>query len=93
MTIKFTTPESENYKALARRMAWIAIGNAETEAELGCVAGTTYDSMLDIYHAFEGDDEIRNDVLIARKAMRQSEWGLDFRAEEFDLELDPEWQE
>lgn len=93
MTIKFTTPESEKYKALARRMAYIAIGNAETEAELGCVTGSTFETMLDIYDAFPDDEELRQDCLLARKAMRQNEWGLEFPAEDFDLPLDAEWQE
>lgn len=93
MTIKFTTPESEKYKALARQMAYIAIGNAETEAELGSVTGSTFDSLLDIFYAFPDDAELRQDCLLARKAMRQTEWGDGFIATVFDLELDPEWQE
>jgi hypothetical protein len=75
------------------RLAWLAIGNAETEAELGCVTQSTYDSMLDIYYMFKGDNAMRQDVLAARKAMRQNEWGIEFPAEEFDLPLDPEWLE
>lgn len=93
MTIKFTTPESEHYKKLARQMAYIAISNAETEAEIGAVTGSTFDSLLDIYHAFPDDAELRQDCLLARKAMRQNEWGIEFPVEEFDLPLDPEWQE
>ena len=83
-----------DYKALARSMAYIAIGNAETEAELGAVTGSTFESMLDIYHAFPEDAELRQDCLVARKAMRQTEWGDELGViEDFDLELDEEWRE
>jgi hypothetical protein len=92
-TISSLRDELTLWKGRAKRLAWIAIGNAETEAEIGLVAGTTFESMIDIYDMFSGDNEIQRDVLIARKTMRQSEWGCDFRATEFDLELDPEWQE
>lgn len=85
--------ELDKYKALARSMAYLAIGNAETEAELGCVTESTFDSMLDIFYAFPDDAELRNDCLAARKAMRQNEWGIEFIATVFDLELDPEWQD
>jgi hypothetical protein len=80
-------------KGKAVRLAWIAIGNAETEAELGSVCQDTYDSMLDIYEMFKDNYEIRRDVLNARKAMRQNEWGIDFPVEEFDLPLDADWQD
>lgn len=75
------------------RLAWIAIGNAETEADLGSVCQGTYDSMLDIYDMFPKNHAIRRDALAARKSMRQNEWGIEFPVEEFDLELDPEWQD
>ena len=78
---------------LNKQLAYYVIGNAETEAEMGSVCESTYDSLLDIYFIFEGDAEMQSDVLVARKAMRQNEWGIEFRAEEFDLELDEDWQE
>lgn len=78
---------------LNKQLAYYVIGNAETEADMGSVCESTYDSLLDIYFIFEGDSEMQNDVLVARKAMRQNEWGIEFRAEEFDLDLDPDWQE
>ena len=83
----------ETYKKLARQMAYIAIGNAETEAEIGAVTGSTFDSLLDIYNAFPDDAELRQDCLLARKTMRQNEWGDYFTPEDIDLPLDPEWQE
>jgi len=85
--------ELTSAKALARAMAYLVICNAETEAELGAVSGYAFDSILDIYHSFPDDAELREDCLKARKAMRQSEWGDAFVIETFDLELDPEWQE
>ena len=85
--------ELTSARALARAMAYLVICNAETEAELGAVSGYTFDSILDIYHSFPDDAELREDCLKARNALRLISWGDFFIIESFDLELDPEWKE
>ena len=78
--------ETEQWQDLAKKLAMLAIGNAESEAEVGLVSRHTYDSMVDIYDAFlVVDPEIADYALGARWLIRQSEWATDYPVEYFDI--------
>jgi hypothetical protein len=83
-----------NWQDKARLMAELLIEVANSEAEMGSVSGTMFDALGDVYAVFVNTiPDIAIDAQEARKNMRQTEWGNEFKADDFDLELDPEWVE
>lgn len=82
-----------NWESNARLMAELVIETAAVGAEMGCVLGTSFDALADVYAVFiDYMPGIAHDARVARKQMRETEWGDDLgTVYEWDLELDEEW--
>jgi hypothetical protein len=109
-TADFTAQENEPNDALVaqrlyeamkrnehtmRLMAELLISVADAEADMGSVSGTMFEALADVHDSFiDVMPGIAHDARVARKNMRQTEWGDDLGyLHEWDLELDEEWQE
>lgn len=85
-----------NWQDTARLMAELLIEVANSEADMGSVSGTMFEALEAVYGRFIDSDMpgIAHDARVARKNMRQTEWGSDLGyLNEWDLELDEEWRE
>lgn len=78
---------------LAERTAWLAIGIANTQAELGLITGEAFDSMGELFQAWKYTNaDIAEAALVARRELRCNEWGIEFTGVLMeDLPLPAEW--
>jgi hypothetical protein len=78
----------------ARLMAELLIEVANAEADMASVSGTMFEALADVHDVFIDElPGIAHDARVARKNMRQTEWGDDLGyLHEWDLELDEDWR-
>lgn len=83
-----------NWENIAGKAIVNLIWVARSEADMGSVSGTMFDALGETYDDIKDiDPSTADEILQARKEMRQTEWGGDFSPEDYDLPLDPEWVE